>query len=543
MRWFHLLFASVVVIATSALADPPMVGPETTYYLEPLDDEGYVDYVAALNAAFGDADAAPQNNAFVGILNQTFTFYPDLEHVEKLYATLGVKLPADDAPQFVRFLDYAENQGLPMAPPFDWQNAPFDAEAPPPPPGSADAMEERAYGEPWTAQELPEVSHWLDSIQDPLDAVVEATQRPAYYAPLIRSHPQATMIEVMLPQLGTHRAVGRSLSMRARRSVGEGDLDAAIADWTAMKRLAVLQKREPVLISNLVGISIQALSNDVFNLIVSQPALTAAHIEQMQQVLAHLPPGVDMADVIFRAERVSSLDLLTKASRGQVQILDIIRMMQSVSEQSEPSIFFINEREADPLTALISSPNFDLDSALRRINTAWDQWFGEIPDDFADFIDQLENTESEIEQIATKAGQNMTSLIMMGQAGIPEGADRKQIAEQTANLFLGILTPSLSAAITTERQSQTLAALEPVALALASYRLDHGNYPPLLQSLVPDYLDLLPTDPLGNKSLRYRRQADGYRLYSVGTNFTDDGGIHDFREGDIVLTVPWSVTE
>ncbi len=58
--------------------------------------------------------------------------------------------------------------------------------------------------------------------------------------------------------------------------------------------------------------------------------------------------------------------------------------------------------------------------------------------------------------------------------------------------------------------------------------------------MIPVYLDAMPADPLGSKSPRYRRQAGGYLLYSNGTNLIDDGGVHDFREGDIVLAVPYS---
>ena len=34
-----------------------------------------------------------------------------------------------------------------------------------------------------------------------------------------------------------------------------------------------------------------------------------------------------------------------------------------------------------------------------------------------------------------------------------------------------------------------------------------------------------PCDPFSDRPLVYRRQADGYLLYSVGANGTDDGGV------------------
>ncbi|MEM9883606.1 MAG: hypothetical protein AAF800_11885 [Planctomycetota bacterium] len=521
-----------------AMAGPPTVGPQTTYYQGPLDDEGYVDYVAALNAAFGDADAEPRDNAFLGVLDHLETADWSEGHVPALYAALGAAPAAEDRPRFRTFYDHANALGLPSAPPFDWDNAGPDDEPPPPPPGTADAMAERAAAAPWTDDDLPEVARWLDSIRAPLDAIVEATRRTAYFAPLVRPHPEAVVIEVLLPHLGTHRDIARSLDMRVRRHLGRDDLDAAIADWAAMKRLSRLQQREPILISNLVGLSIQSLSHDAFTVIVSQPGLTAAHVAEMREVLDDLPEGVGMAEVMQRAERVASLDLMTQASRGRVRVLDMFRMMQSLSRHEEPTAFFVNDPGPDPITGLISDPDFKLNRALRRINTAWDRWFGDLPADYAEFAARQEHAEAAIDRLRERSRQNISGLIAIGHTGIPDGADPGPIADATADLLLGLFCPSLIAAVRTERQSQAQAALEPVALALAAYRIDHGRYPPLLQSLTPAYLHAVPADPLGKNSLRYQRRDGGYLLYSVGTNLTDDGGRHDFRDGDIALSVP-----
>lgn len=132
MRWIGVLILGVFVVPSPMLAGPPTVGPETTYYQAPLDDEGYVDYVAVLNAAFGDADAQPQDNAFSGILDQVDTSNWIEGHVPALYTALNAKPSADVGPRFVTFYDYGEALGLPLAPLFDWQNAGPDEEPPPP---------------------------------------------------------------------------------------------------------------------------------------------------------------------------------------------------------------------------------------------------------------------------------------------------------------------------------------------------------------------------------------------------------------------------
>jgi hypothetical protein len=61
-------------------------------------------------------------------------------------------------------------------------------------------------------------------------------------------------------------------------------------------------------------------------------------------------------------------------------------------------------------------------------------------------------------------------------------------------------------------------------LALREYRERHAGYPPKLEGLVPQCLTAVPVDPFSGQPLRYRRQGEGYVLYSVGPDGKDDGG-------------------
>jgi hypothetical protein len=71
----------------------------------------------------------------------------------------------------------------------------------------------------------------------------------------------------------------------------------------------------------------------------------------------------------------------------------------------------------------------------------------------------------------------------------------------------------------TERQ-MTLAAI-----ALKRFQLRHGQLPPSLEALVPEFLPTVLYDYMSAKPLGYRLKADGsYVLYSVGEDGKDDGG-------------------
>ena len=63
------------------------------------------------------------------------------------------------------------------------------------------------------------------------------------------------------------------------------------------------------------------------------------------------------------------------------------------------------------------------------------------------------------------------------------------------------------------------------AVALKRYALRHGRPAPDLNSLVPEFLPVVPTDYMDGKSLKYHLNADGtWRLYSVGDDGRDDDG-------------------
>lgn len=63
------------------------------------------------------------------------------------------------------------------------------------------------------------------------------------------------------------------------------------------------------------------------------------------------------------------------------------------------------------------------------------------------------------------------------------------------------------------------------AIALKRYQLKHGNYPATLEALVPEFVSVVPPDPVDGQPLRYRLKADGtFLLYSVGENGADDSG-------------------
>jgi hypothetical protein len=99
---------------------------------------------------------------------------------------------------------------------------------------------------------------------------------------------------------------------------------------------------------------------------------------------------------------------------------------------------------------------------------------------------------------------------------------------------------SFEAAIGKVMKIETARQMTVTAIALKRYQLKHGNCPPDLNSLVPEFLSAVPLDPVDGKPLRYRPNADGtFLLYSVGENGKDDGGDPSLEKGVTGSNFSW----
>ncbi len=74
----------------------------------------------------------------------------------------------------------------------------------------------------------------------------------------------------------------------------------------------------------------------------------------------------------------------------------------------------------------------------------------------------------------------------------------------------------------TRAQTDALIAV----LAILRYKADTGQFPESLDKLVSvGYLQALPNDPYSSGPLVYKLTEDNFKLYSLGKDFSDDGGV------------------
>lgn len=71
-------------------------------------------------------------------------------------------------------------------------------------------------------------------------------------------------------------------------------------------------------------------------------------------------------------------------------------------------------------------------------------------------------------------------------------------------------------------------------LAILRHKADTGSCPARLQDLLAlGYLKDLPIDPYSGQPLVYKTTGEDFTLYSIGANFTDNGGVpSEWGEGE-----------
>ena len=96
--------------------------------------------------------------------------------------------------------------------------------------------------------------------------------------------------------------------------------------------------------------------------------------------------------------------------------------------------------------------------------------------------------------------------------------------------LMGLLEPKLDACF--RENALVLAALAnaQAVVAIERWRLAHaGQLPGRLEEVVPAYLPAVPLDPFDGQPVRFRRLPQGYMVYCIGLDFTDDGGAEGGR--------------
>ena len=507
LRLCLVVVVMFVPLATGAeVPDKPQplirVSKETTFIVEPLDADGYVNYTEALNRA--EAKGVTVENNFEIVVRELLgpAEIPETFRAE-YYRRLGIK-------------------DLPTAPALFRTFSEFFTTT------DADEMSQVAAEEgiiqsrPWSTKDFPRGEKWLKAMGPLLDRLVEGTKRPRYYLPYASETGTTGIARVSfaVSNITDQRQLMNGLMRRGYSRVGAGDVEAAWQDAQAVRRQAGLMCQRALLIDRTIGMFMDYRAVDLEIAILRSGKLSPGGCRQYLKALQGQPPLPTCMDTYRWGERLYVLDMIQCFARGGGKEWELV---DYGVERTEP---------------LAECDQIDWSRTLELMNAGLDQFvkiYSE-PDPVRRRQMEMDAKQSAEEDVAFfKKTDSWKNVVLQGTP--------RERGEQFAKLLRGSAASSIFEPYRGDYRYSARRALLLIEYALELHKLERGEYPKALDALVPMYLKTIPLDPDSGRLPIYRLGGSfGFKLYCVGRNGQDnDGKVPegvDPPEDDIVLERP-----
>ena len=339
----------------------------------------------------------------------------------------------------------------------------------------------------------PAVSALLARHAGLLDTIRRAADMPACRFPRDWTRPS---FDMLLAEVQSCRNEGRLLALAARHEAATGKPAAALTDAVRLGRIGRQVGSEPILISHLVGIAIDATALSVVADIL--PTLTPADAPLLDDpALRDLVASTPSLVRAINGEEAFGLSIFANFADGRQGIDDMGRLA------GDPNVAILPQEGpfsllTDPLSAVWRAFILPADIAgYRRRFEAYRQLVTEGVDQSRTWPQtqkQIDGIEAEI-----RAG--------------PDGFLSRLIAPATDAVLR-----SQCMAVARHRAAEVL-------LAATRERLASGTHPASIDALVPARLPSVPRDPFTTDApLHLKATPEELLIWSVGPDGDDDGG-------------------
>lgn len=360
----------------------------------------------------------------------------------------------------------------------------------------------------------------LSRYQQTLDELQHASERPHSRFPI--NYTATNPMEIFLPHLQSLKEPEKILQLRAIAKLQDGQTASALQDIKLMLRLADSVRSEPFLISHLVQTTIIDMSLQPVWEGLAEQHWSDAELTELMNELQKLDFVSDWQFSI-RAERaaeLSDIDYLKKHRDETAAWLLFAVCPESVEMLDRLDNCFPNMPESFNLLVDTTIRLLPMDCINRSIYhlppAGWyDQNKTRIANVFQEQLLSIADVNRHL--ISQQRAKNFSDWLEINRSS-------KNVSPN--NILIYRLLPAMSATTTRFTQAQNSVDMALLACALERYRLAHGEYPETLAALVPSLLEKIPTDVVNGEPLHYQRTDNGrFKLYSIGWNGVDDGGV------------------
>jgi hypothetical protein len=438
---------------------PMRISKETTCITAPLTPDGdQVDYFAAIEQAVRPDSIASDDNGY-RLIVQHLGKAGDSEpaHFEDMLRRLSLDPGAVRQDMVFQepldFLtDYAASEEFDEA--FVEQfNREWEHEFR----GAAGVLSERLL-RLWTADDLPMMTPWLADSGPALDLIGRAVLKPTFHIPLVRRNEyDLIMHDIAFPETQRMRSFARALHGRANYRIGTGDIDGAIDDIIACKRLGRHLRQAGLVIDLQVGVSIELFADEIGIAGSLEHPPTKVQLQRLfHEADAHLPEaGLHQA---LRSERFVMLDAMQGISRGEAALSELDALGRS--------------------PRYLSAFGLDWNVVAKRFNEHYDAFTG-----------------GERRWTQMCGCKSCNPFAVLGEAILGEWPhpcihdplgpldfvsflSLRRRSEHLADVTARQLFPALEAARESVRRSTCMSQIKRIVLAMLMYERDHGTLPP-----------------------------------------------------------------
>ncbi len=453
------------------------IGYATTRVTGPLRPDGTVNYRLALDA-IEFRGVTPANNAVIPLLHALGTGREVLgvaANRRSALRRLGMKPLAAKATRFVNCWNFSKEVLSGTAAPAQRRVIRNRMEQHSWPPDAVQRM-------PWRPVDHPHAAEWIKLNRRAMYWALIASTRSQYAMPVALPSrdpdigDRNLLTSGLMPWLAEYRELGSLMVARAMEDLGQHHVAACEHILLALHRLARLEACDPRLIARLVAMSVDALAQRGDQAVAADGRLTRAQAQAYHKALAALPPFPSLAAAINLGWRFDQLDMVAAFASGR-------------APQVVPQI------EITPAIRIGVPINYG--RIARRINHWCDRMVKAL--DRPTYLAQA----AAVTRIV-RSGRKLQSNFTLS----PTVAIADELLRGYDSVFLDLA--GLAGRHTVQSRITT------VALALAAYHARHGTYPRKLLRLVPKALSHVPRDPFTGKAIGYRREGNGYLLWSIG---------------------------
>jgi len=348
-------------------------------------------------------------------------------------------------------------------------------------------------------EELSLMRQWVDENQEALEKFKAGSKRANCWWERKQEDSQS-MLTVTFDELSPTKRLAILLCWRAKLNAADGKTEDAIDDLLCCYRAGRHCKGPRSLIHQLVGIAIQSLSVGSTRIVIEDNKIDSELLEKIQAEFEKFRAMDDFV-VNFQAERFFFLDILqrcyTDNGRGGGRMIPgQMAELDGVLENPHSGHAFLQHS----LYLGVSLYSVGREEMKREFEKAYEQ----------------------AERNANKTPWQLRAENIDLNPDFEKWSKIKQLRY----LLVCTLMPALERCnVIAHRSRAELDALI-TTIALIRHERKNSEYPENLDVLVEGgLLKEVPMDPYSDKALVYKRTDDGFILYSVGADFTDNGGL------------------